>query len=103
MRQLAAELETLAAVRDQIDEIDGELLVLLAERSAHIDRATVLKGPVGVAAAAPTRYGAVIAAVRARADAVGFDPDVAEAMWRVMIDAFIAREEQVLGTDGVDE
>ena len=102
MRRPAADLESLAEARAQIDAIDAALIGLLAERAAHVDRVVALKAETGVAAAAPTRAGAVIASVRARAAATGFDPDMAEAMWRVMIDGFIAREERVLGTDGVD-
>jgi len=102
MRRPAVEKDSLAEARAQIDAIDGAVIALLAERAAYVDRVVALKAETGVAAAAPTRAGAVIASVRLRADAAGFDPDMAEAMWRVMIDGFIARQERVLGKDGED-
>jgi isochorismate pyruvate lyase len=97
-----ATLTTLGDLRHGIDAIDRDLMALLAERLAHVDRVAVIKAQTGVSAAAPTRYAAVIEGVRDRAAQAGFDPDIAEAMWRVMIDAFIAREQQVLGTEGED-
>ncbi|OWU85468.1 hypothetical protein ATO6_00490 [Oceanicola sp. 22II-s10i] len=96
------EIDTLDGLRAQIDAIDSEVLRLLGERTAHVDRVAVIKHATGVSAAAPGRYAAVIASVRDRAAAAGMDPDMAEAMWRVMIEGFIAREEKVLGTGGVD-
>lgn len=92
----------MAALRAQIDALDGELLALLAERQAHVDRAAELKPAEGISAAAPGRVAEVLAWVRERAAAAGMDPGIAEAMWRVMIEGFIAREEQTLGKDGTD-
>jgi len=102
MRQPPETIPDMAALRAQIDEIDGALLALLAERQRHVDRATVLKRAEGIAAAAPGRVAAVLAGVRDRAAAAGLDPHLAEAIWRVMIEGFIAREERVLGSGGRD-
>jgi isochorismate pyruvate lyase len=102
LRPQAAGLPDLAAVRAGIDAIDGDLLRLLAERQAHVDRATELKAAAGVSAAAPSRAAAVLAGVRAKARAAGFDPAIAEAMWTAMIAGFVAREEHVLGRGGLD-
>ena len=102
MRKTADEIETMAELRGVIDEIDGVLLELLAERMTYIDRAPVLKAREGIAANAPGRVADVLAKVRAKAEAAGFDPEVAVAMWQVMIDAMIAREERVIGTKGMD-
>mgnify|MGYP001627771382 CR=1 FL=1 len=97
-----AQLNQLDDLRAGIDAIDDQILTLLGERLAHVDRVATIKGRSGVSAAAPTRYAAVINKVRGRADVHGFDPDIAETMWRVMIDAMIAREQKVLGTKGDD-
>ena len=78
------------------------LIPLLALRQAHADRAAELKAGLGISAATPSRAAAVLDGVRARAEAAGFDPDIAEAMWRAMIDGFVKREERVLGTGGED-
>lgn len=40
--------------------------------------------------------------VRRKADRQGLDPDLAEAMWRIMIETVIAREERVIGKEGRD-
>ncbi|MBF9034067.1 chorismate mutase [Rhodobacterales bacterium HKCCE2091] len=92
----------LDAERAEIDRIDAEILRLLALRLAVVDRVVGIKAAEGIAAAAPTRTREKIAAIRAGADAAGFDADIAGAMWQVMIDALIAREERVLGTGGRD-
>ena len=41
----------------------------------------------------------VVERVRARAEAAGLDPSLAEDLWRQIIEWSIAREEQVLGPD----
>lgn len=95
-------IETMADLRVCIDEIDRALVALLAERERFTDRAPDLKAREGIAARAPRRIDAVLANVRGRAQASGLDPDLAEAMWRLMIETVIAREERVIGKDGVD-
>jgi isochorismate pyruvate lyase len=83
---------TMAELRGLIDTIDAGLVALLARRAACIDRAAVLKPPLGIPARVPLRVEEVVAHVRALA-ADGFDPDEAEAMWRRLIEWSIAREE----------
>ncbi len=102
VRKHPREIDTLDALRAQIDDIDNALLTLLGERMAHVDRVTIVKQSTGVSAAAPGRFEAVIEKVRNRADTAGMDPDIAEAMWRVMIKGFIAHEEKTLGKGGKD-
>lgn len=102
MRKTPDEIETMAELRRVIDEIDGELITLLAERLTYIDRAPVLKPREGIAANSPSRVADVLAKVRSGSEVAGFDPQVAEGMWQVMIDAMIAREERVMGTEGMD-
>lgn len=95
-------LTNLADLRQGIDSIDDQLIALLAERLAHVDQVVKIKAREGISAAAPTRYAAVIDGIRSRAARDGFDPEIAETMWRAMIDALIAREQKVLGTEGED-
>ena len=97
-----ASVQTMAALRGCIDVLDDRLMALLAARLAYVDRAAVLKSQEDIAAAAPSRVQAVVARVRTRAEATGFDPDIAEAMWRVMIEQLVAREARVLGHNGRD-
>jgi len=95
-------LGTLGEVRAEIDRIDGALMALFAERLACVDRAAELKPALGISAAAPSRAAAVIDGIREKADAAGFDPDVAAAMWMVLVEAMIAREQRSIGMDGGD-
>ena len=95
----AALCATMAEVRVGIDAVDADLVALLAVRAAYIDRAAVLKGPLGLPARIAARVEEVVAKVRAQAAAQGLDPDLAEALWRRLIAWSITREERILGKD----
>lgn len=86
----------MAQVREAIDEIDGELVDLVAQRFGYVDRAWQLKrhGPEG--AVVPWRIQQVIDRVKIRATERGLPPELAEAMWRQMIGWFIQYEEDQL-------
>ena len=86
---------TLAELRRDIDALDSQLIGLLARRQRLVEQAGRLK-PRGdqQAVAAPERVAQVIAD-RSQALAAGLAPEVAEAVWRAMIDAFIHLEGQV--------
>ncbi|MBU1209757.1 MAG: chorismate mutase [Alphaproteobacteria bacterium] len=83
-------------VREAIDEIDRELVDLVAQRFGYVDRAWQLKqhGPEG--AVVPWRIQQVIDRVKVRATERGLPPELAEAMWRQMIGWFIQYEEEQL-------
>ena len=95
----ASECSTMAELRAEIDRIDAGLDDLIAERITYIDRAAELKPGLGLPARIDDRVEEVVAKVRASAVARGVDPDLAEALWRRLIDWSIAREEVVLGSD----
>ena len=82
--------------RIDIDNIDRQLLRLLAQRQILVEKAGRLK-PKGdkVAVQASDRVAQVIANRRKEALELGLSPDVAESVWRSMIKAFIALEEKV--------
>ena len=90
------DLDTMADLRVQIDEIDRALIRLLALRQKHIDRAAQIKPAAGLPARIEARVEDVVAKVRAAAEAEGFEPATAAAMWRLMIDNMIAREERAM-------
>lgn len=92
-----AQCRTMAEVRAEIDRIDGRLVALLAERAGYIDRAADLKPALGLPARIDDRVEEVVAKVRARAIGEALDPDLAEALWRRLIDWSIAREEAKIG------
>lgn len=95
MTKPPADCATMDDVRAEIDRIDGAMVDLLAERFGYVDRAWQLKGTPDQALV-PWRVQQVIDRVRARADAQGLPPQLAEALWRQMIGWFIQYEEQKL-------
>jgi isochorismate pyruvate lyase len=85
------EPRSLADVRDGIDGVDAALVELLARRQELVRRAAAFKVDEQ-AVRAPERVEQVVAGARERAAAAGLSPDVAEAVWRAMIAAFIQLE-----------
>ncbi|GGV70953.1 chorismate mutase [Streptomyces griseoloalbus] len=83
--------QSLAEIRAQIDALDGELVDLLARRQRLVRSAAVLKADEQ-AVRAPDRAERVVAAARSRAETAGLAPEVAEAVWRAMVGAFIELE-----------
>ena len=89
-------MDALNDIRSDIDNIDSQLIRLLAQRQRLVEKAGRLK-PKGDKAAvqASDRVAQVIAKRRKEALELGLSPDVAEDVWRSMIKAFIALEEKV--------
>ncbi|GAB3165658.1 chorismate mutase [Microbispora hainanensis] len=78
-------------VRRRIDELDARLTALLAERQRLVRAAAAFKTDEQ-AVRAPGRVERVVAAARERAEREGLSPEVAEAVWRAMIGAFVEYE-----------
>jgi isochorismate pyruvate lyase len=78
---------SLAEVRANIDRIDHAIVALMAERAKYVAEAGRFK-PDPAAVSAPARVEAIIAKVRADAEAQGLDPTVADKTYRAMIAAF---------------
>lgn len=87
----------LSGLRQTIDRIDRDIVALLAERVKCLDLVIAVKTHDGLPAAIPERVEEVVAHVRAEADAVGLPPDLAEKLWRSLIDWSIAYEDRHLG------
>ena len=89
-------MDALSNVRSVIDDIDRELIRLLAQRQRLVEKAGQLK-PKGDKATvqASDRVAQVIANRRKEALELGLSPDVAESVWQSMIQALIALEEKV--------
>lgn len=90
---------TMHDLRVQIDRLDRQLIEMLTTRAGFIDRAIQLKPGEGLPARIPARVEDVVHKVRTNSDELGMDPDLAEKLWRILIDWSIAREECVLGQD----
>jgi len=89
-------MDTLSEVRAAIDSIDEKLIGLLADRLKAIKRAAELKGAPHEARVT-WRVEEVAQRVREAAAGVGFDADVAERIWRAMMEECIAYERRALG------
>ena len=97
----AEDCTTMAEIRAEIDRIDAALIAMLAERAGYIDRAADLKAVLDLPARITPRVEEVVANVRRHAAAHGLPPDLAEKLWRRLIDWSIAREESRLGPDSL--
>ncbi|WBU56845.1 chorismate mutase [Paracoccus sediminicola] len=90
------DIPDMTALRLRIDELDARLIALLAERSALIDRAARIKARDGLPARIEARVEEVAGLARSRAREAGLDPNLAERIWRLMMEHFIAQEERYL-------
>ena len=78
-------------LRDAIDSLDARLVALLAIRQAYIERAAQLKtGRDQVRD--PERIEEVVAKVLAEGRKAGLSVDIAEPVWRTLIEASIRHE-----------
>jgi isochorismate pyruvate lyase len=89
----------LAELRAEIDRIDSELVKLLAERMKIVDRVVEVKQKAGLPALIPDRVEEVASRVRFEAKKLGAPPDLAELVYRKMMDWVIAYEEKRLRGD----
>lgn len=86
----------LSELRATIDRIDREIVALLAERVRCLDKVVDVKTRENLPAAIPERVEEVVAHVRAEAQAADMPPDLAELLWRRLIDWSISYEERHL-------
>lgn len=84
----------LEEVRREIDQIDRQLVELVAQRGACISEAARFKSSAEEIPA-PQRVEQVLSRVTALAAEIGADPGVVEATWRAMIAAFIQAERRL--------
>lgn len=97
---IPADCRTMPELRQEIDRIDRELIALLAERVACIDRAAEIKAEHGLPARIEERVAEVLAHVRVNALDAGVDTDLTRQLWTLLIEWSIAREEARLGAGG---
>nr|WP_167374946.1 chorismate mutase [Acinetobacter piscicola] len=83
--------ESLEQVRENIDQLDQQLIDLIATRQFYVDQAVRFKRTTEDAQS-PERVQQVINKVRQKAFEVGTDPDLIESIYREMIQHFIQRE-----------
>jgi isochorismate pyruvate lyase len=86
--------DVLAELRRRIDGIDRELVALLAKRQRCVEEVIEIKRTAKLPARIPARIDEVLAHIRKLAVAANAEPDLAVAVWREMIEQFIAFEER---------
>ena len=82
---------SMAEVRHGVDALDRALVALVAERQRYMDAAARIK-PDRDAVHDQARIEDVVAKVLASARAAGLSADIAEPVWRLLIDRCIAHE-----------
>ena len=93
-RDALADKEQLAAVRIAVDEVDDQIVTLIARRERLIRIAGTLKGD-DAEVRAPGRVERIIEHVRTAAERKDIDPDIVESTYRAMISGFIELEMRV--------
>jgi isochorismate pyruvate lyase len=93
---MSAGEKNLTELRAEIDRIDSELVKLLAARMKVVDQVIAVKTKTGLPALIPERVEEVAGRVRAEAERLGAPPELAELVYRRMMDWVIAYEEQRL-------
>jgi isochorismate pyruvate lyase len=83
--------QTMSEVRVGVDALDRALVTLLAERQRYMDAAARIK-PVREAVRDEPRIEEVVDRVKAAATKAGLSHDIAEPVWRLLIERSIAHE-----------
>lgn len=90
-------IAALAPLRARIDAVDAEIVRLLARRMEIVEEVIAIKARAGIPAALPDRVEEVVRKARREAEAAGVPADLAETLWRAMVDWIIAYEDGKLG------
>jgi isochorismate pyruvate lyase len=94
---LQALQDEMSDVRRMIDEIDDELVALLAKRQRQIERAARVMPGLGIPARAPERVDEVLARVLGASRRESFSVELAMTLWTNIIEWAIQYEERLMG------
>ncbi|MES2906125.1 MAG: chorismate mutase [Pseudomonadota bacterium] len=83
-------------LRKEIDRLDERMIRLLSERVKYVARAVEIKRIEKLPALIPERVQAVLDHVKAKGQKTGVDPELAENVWRVIIDWAVNFEKEKL-------
>lgn len=90
-RTAPGDCTSMAEVRQGVDALDRALVALLAERQRYMEAAARIK-PSRDVVHDDARIEDVVAKVLSAARDAGLSPDIAEPVWRLLIDRCIAHE-----------
>ncbi len=83
--------QTMAEVREGVDALDRQLVALIARRSRYMEAAARIK-PSRDKVRDTWRIEDVVSKVTAEADRLGLSRDIAEPVWRELVERSIAYE-----------
>ena len=86
----------LAPYRRRIDELDAQIIALLGERFAVVRQVAALKAEHGIHPVLADRLEQVVIQAKDHAVRAGFDPAVAELIYRVLLDAACRMEADLI-------
>ncbi len=89
--------DEMSDIRRIIDEIDDDLVALLAKRQRQIERAAKVKPGLGIPARVPDRVDEVLARVLGAARREGLSVELAMNLWTTIIEWSIHYEERLMG------
>lgn len=90
-RHAASECQTMPEIRHEIDRLDRALVALLKERLTYIERAGIIK-PTRDVVRDEARIEDVVSKVLVEAQKQGLPQEIAEPVWRLLIEKCIAHE-----------
>jgi len=93
--------EKLKALRDEIDRIDEQLLLLLSQRLRVADEIAKLKKKLGMGIRDEAREQIVIERAKKRAQELGLDPSFVESIMRLAISHAVAVEARRVAVPGI--
>ena len=95
-RKLPGECTNINEVRNEIDNIDFDLIKLLSNRFGHVREVVKYKENTNDGIEASDRRAAGIASRRKWAEEAGINPDVIENIYNTLIDYFITEEKKLI-------
>ncbi|MCQ2246441.1 MAG: chorismate mutase [Bacteroidaceae bacterium] len=95
-RKLPGECTNINEVRNEIDNIDFDLIKLLSNRFDYVREVVKYKENTNDGIEASDRRAAVIASRRKWAEEAGINPDVIENIYNTLIDYFITEEKKLI-------
>lgn len=95
-RKLPQECTSIEEVRNEIDNIDTDIIKLLSARFGYVREVVKYKEKTASGIEASDRRAAVIASRRKWAEEEGLNPDVIESLYNTLIDYFIVEEKKIM-------
>lgn len=95
-RKLPHECTNITEIRNEIDNIDIDIIKLLSTRFGYVREVVKYKENTPSGIEASDRRAAVIISRRKWAEEAGFDPDVIENIYNALIDYFILEEKKIM-------